>query len=226
MTNDRWHQVYGLTDTIQFNLVYDYGDIYLGVDTFASNISDSRSGYPAGTVSYPTNVTWPIKLEQSARQMIRINHSINADWIQLSSSWIDRQSNPWRYNPNREFAHIVHGYANVRPKNSIQISRAFLIAVIVGNATKLAVMIGVLLFVKNNDFLVTLGDATASFLRQPDSETQRLCMLSRDEMVDRLKKAVPGRGDSTVANKDTWAKRFRRYSAALDRDRQIGSYFV
>jgi hypothetical protein len=79
--------------------------------------------------------------------------------------------------------HVAHAFSTiVRPQSRIQVSLDFMIVVIVFNVLKLAVMVWVLA-TDEHDYIVTLGDATASYLRRPDPTTKEQCMLNRKEIL-------------------------------------------
>lgn len=68
----------------------------------------------------------------------------------------------------------------------IQISFHFLLVVSIFNLIKLLVMLWVLQ-TDRSSYLVTLGDAAASFLETPDPCTYAKCMLGKDEVLVRLR---------------------------------------
>lgn len=85
---------------------------------------------------------------------------------------------------------------------------------------------------EREDYIVTLGDGASTFLRQPDATTERMCILSKPEIIrevsgasqsfrydDQLERLVSQLGKQ-------WTKRDTTYSNALNRDREIGSYFM
>jgi hypothetical protein len=66
--------------------------------------------------------------------------------------------------------------------SSVQVSLYFLIVVVLFGLLKLAVMTTVLL-TDRSAYLVTLGDAAASFLKRPDPYTAGKCILGRQEIL-------------------------------------------
>lgn len=57
-----------------------------------------------------------------------------------------------------------------------------MLVVIICNIVKLIVMLLTLLD-RNNDYMVTIGDAIGSFLKAPDKTTSQLCTVSREGML-------------------------------------------
>jgi hypothetical protein len=106
-----------------------------------------------------------------------------------------------------------------------------MVIVIVCNATKLSTMLWIV-SVERKDYIVILGDGAASFLGTPDPSTERLCVLSKPELVREIKSSAPGERHndqlSRLVNqsKQTWTKQFSTYSNALNRAREIGCYFI
>jgi hypothetical protein len=90
------------------------------------------------------------------------------------------------------------------------------------------------LFTKKSDYLVTVGDSAASFLECPDPSTERMCIMSRDEIIDVVSdehcNGKVRHNDELAAmvqrSRRTWTKQYRNYTSALDRDRQVGSSFM
>ena len=54
--------------------------------------------------------------------------------------------------------------------------------VIAFNASKVVILIGIFLFVRENP-LATMGDAVSSFLQRKDETTSGLCLMSRDQIA-------------------------------------------
>lgn len=130
------------------------------------------------------------------------------------------------------YMHIVEARARIVPSSTrIQLSLLFMIIVIWCNAVKLAVMVWVL-FREHSDFIVTLGDAAESYLRQPEPTTERMCAFSKEVILSTIESdKVNYRkrdmlGDLLQDIYGSWKKEYRTYSASLDRDREIGSYFM
>ncbi|KAF2741451.1 hypothetical protein EJ04DRAFT_480852 [Polyplosphaeria fusca] len=221
MSNAEWHHEYDGSSAYSGL----YGELCLAVDGFASSITDNLSGFPATTVDFPVNASWPLESRDPVFRLLYLNDYRGTDWIYVDLELRDFIS-------DYKFAHIVHGYAHISPKPTrIQINLPFLIIVIVCNAVKLVIMLGVLLF-EQTEFLVTLGDAVASFLHLPDPKTKGLCMLQKDAIMKRITESgheiLPGDRLHEIAaeSEETWRGGSHQYSTALDQDREVGSYFV
>lgn len=130
------------------------------------------------------------------------------------------------------FAHVARAYAkNLDTASRIQLNLTFLIIVIVCNSVKLLIMLWVVI-VERKDYLVTLGDGAASLLEIPDPTTERRCILSKPEITSEVADATLRLGhDDQLSrlvshSKKIWSKQYITYSNALNRDREIGSYFM
>jgi hypothetical protein len=85
---------------------------------------------------------------------------------------------------------------------------------------------------ERKDYIVTLGDGASSFLEKPDPTTERMCILSKPEIVREVADA-PNRArhndelsQYVKESGKTWTKQHTTYSNALNRDREVGSYFM
>jgi hypothetical protein len=111
-------------------------------------------------------------------------------------------------------AHILQGFSTILPNQSrVQISLHFMIVVAVFNLLKLAAM-ALVLITDRNAYLVTIGDAAASFLKRPDTITDRKCIFGKEEVFVTMGR-LPLHPVSTAAEakdldmrcKDTWLPR-------------------
>jgi hypothetical protein len=131
-----------------------------------------------------------------------------------------------------KFAHVPHVFVKrLATASRIQLSLTFLIIVIVCNTVKLFTMIWVV-FMERKDYIVTLGDGASSFLEKPDPTTELMCILSKPEIVREVTDA-PNRArhndelsQYVEESGKTWTKQHTTYSNALNRDREVGSYFM
>lgn len=106
---------------------------------------------------------------------------------------------------------------NVEEKCTLHFSRGILLVVIACNAIKLGCLLWTLWRYKQPT-LVTLGDAIASFLEEPDPTTRNYCMASsklvREGMFERPPVAQP------------WDHRWRFWFAASSRERWAMCYIL
>jgi hypothetical protein len=122
--------------------------------------------------------------------------------------------------------HISEGYTVDLGNNSrIQISLYFLLVVITFNFLKLIIMSGILIADRAN-YIVTIGDAAASFLEQPDSITEGRCTLNTDEMMasyggmSRTADTSPlGLRTRGKYEAKAWQLRTRRYCSSIGLDK-------
>lgn len=245
----KWKKVY---DT---NLV-SYGELYIAVTEYRSEINnDTRSGRPENwpdlaNVNEPRktqiinnwndgNVTW--NLEGSLTKelsdvdflgAITETKSASQSWLLMSYLYPRTDKATPSDNPPPKFANVPHVFAKrLNTASRIQLSLTFLVIVIVCNSVKLLTMIWVV-FVEKKNYIVTLGDGAASFLERPDPTTERMCILSKEEIVTEVAD-VPTRikhNDQLAhlvgQSGKTWEKKHTTYSNALNRDREVGSYFM
>jgi hypothetical protein len=120
-------------------------------------------------------------------------------WIDVSDVNLDA------HNPRNvtKYAHVVLGYGkNVPTKSRIQLSRSFLIVVIVCNAVKLTIMLWAL-YMEKSDFIVTLGDGAASFLEHHDPTTEKFCVFSKDAVIAEVRHRLSKQDGPQTLSTDT-----------------------
>lgn len=237
----RWIQMYD-------NTLVSYGHVGLVIDEFRTEIENkTATGRPAkwpnigileaaawnnGVASW--NLTTRLKKELGTPEFIRnitATGSISKEWIRFDRLFRLSESPQEANNPPR-YAHVSHAYAQrLDTASRIQLSLTFLVIVIVCNSVKLLTMLWVV-FLERQDYIVTLGDGASTFLKSPDPKTERMCILSKPEVVcevaeaphafkhdDQLERLVTQSGKR-------WRKQYSTYSNALNRDREVGSYFM
>jgi hypothetical protein len=163
-----------------------YDELYVTVDRWANGMNGVTINAPEVSVS---------KNETLLNQDFRNYLVIGADgeyWLNFtymySEYWTDKDSG---VEQGPKLAHIVHGHArSAPPRDRLQLSLSFLAVVILCNAVKLVVMLWVLLSMKDSDFVVTLGDAAASFINRPDPTTESFCVFSKEAVQSEV--AHPG----------------------------------
>ena len=174
------------------------------------------------------NMSEFLPIETSGSQGLIRNLTMESSaWITFDLLTKQNSSDPLK--PRPISAHVNNTYARLtRTDSRIQISRDFMITVIVFNAVKLAIMIWVLLKDKN-DYLVTLGDAIASFLEHPDATTKGMCMLGKEEMLF-MRGVIPYHTkeeqeilivDLQNRAEGKWRPQKLRYMSGLGTDRQM-----
>jgi hypothetical protein len=211
-----------------------YGDVYIAIDDYAEKVNLTRldgfvDGWPNTTerISWNSNTEWPIG-PFNFFPSLGVDGAVTQDWINfgtLKGHRFDIQS------PPPEYAHFTHAFAKhtVGTSSRIQLSLTFMVIVIACNVVKLATMLWVV-FMEKSDYLVTVGDGAASFLEHPDPTTEQMCVASRHDTMEKVQSGVKFHNDQLAAmvreSGSTWAKQYSKYSTALDRDREFGSYFM
>jgi hypothetical protein len=210
----------GWKDIYNTDYLPGYGDLFLAIDRFGFEPSQDFEAVSSSEY-LPTSI-------------LNGSKSNLGNFTRFSLPWIDYKafvnltSEPDRArNPNwPEDARIAQTLATVLTRqNRIQLSLDFMAIVIGFNALKLLVMLWVL-FTDRSEYLVTIGDAAASFLRNPDHFTAEQCMLDRDIQVYRTghQGALDPETSSWATMQErlsgVWQPTKLRYSASLPEDRQ------
>ncbi|KAF2029141.1 hypothetical protein EK21DRAFT_90038 [Setomelanomma holmii] len=153
-------------------------DLYLTIDLIGVSTSQQRN--------QSSNAA-------DLRQEFPGNRSMLAYMTHDSPQWI---SPPYTSALGYFSLHVAHAFSQKSNANSrLQISLHFMVVVVIFNAAKISIMALVLLE-DDSAYLVTLGDAMASFLKRPDSFTQKKCMLGKEELFTKLG-LLPLRPNST-----------------------------
>lgn len=179
--NTQWREPYDVTQ------VSEYDDLYLIIDRIAFSASEQH--LVRNMPEY-----WPLEIADGNQTAIRNITSESPDWIRYDQ--LGNLSRPNLLSSNDDHiyfngawpisAHVAHAFGKiVRQQSRLQTSLHSMIIVSVFNAIKLAVMIWVLI-TDERDYIVTLGDAAASFLKRPESMTIYQCTLGREEMLYNL----------------------------------------
>jgi hypothetical protein len=235
---NRWLRLYDTS-------LVSYGTLVFAVDEYRSEIENKTlTGKPNNwpNVSAEVASKWDqgdkkwgngnaITLESSNRDVLKnitATESMSRNWIRMD--WLVDQARSNKTAPNPpKFAHVSHAYAKrLNTASRIQLSLTFLIIVIVCNAVKLLTMLWVV-FMERKDYIVTLGDGASSYLERPDPTTERMCILSKPEIVREVADA-PKHNDQlsriVTQSGKCWVKQYSTYSNSLNRDREVGSYFM
>lgn len=211
LTNAQWKQAYNT------EFVSDHGDLFLVIDRIAFNTSN-----------LPTlpNISdyLPVYLEKGDQTIIQNLTVESPDWIRYdysTSSPVDKII-PVSARVKLAFAKII------LPESRIQISLYFMVTVIAFNLLKLVIMLWVL-FTDKRNYIVTLGDALATFLKHPDPVTRSKCIYGKEEMMYCLGH-VPYyvKGEERLVEEyfstrlaGTWLPRTRPYFTLISQDKQV-----
>ena len=209
LSNSQWSKTYNN------KFVSDHGDLILAID---------RIAFPTGGLRSIANLSFylPISLEKGNQEIIGRLTTGSSDWIQYQYPPTPQTVNIVSMSVGQAFAKVIS------PQSRIQISLYFMITVIVFNLLKLVIMLWVL-FTDKHEYIVTQGDALATFLQRPDMTTRGKCTYGKDEMLyhlgrapyilNREEKMIEDRFSDRLAGK--WLPRERLYFDSITHDRQI-----
>ncbi|KAH0364866.1 hypothetical protein KCU65_g6487, partial [Aureobasidium melanogenum] len=162
LTNAQWMKAF------DSDLIYEYTDLYVVSDAVGTNTGSTGS-------------------------INGITMSLNTSWPQRSSTFSTdpKTSQEWLLTEQKYFVHAVGAYAHPasasgQGETAVQLGLHFMIIVIVANLVKAIVMGSVALkagLIDGSSYLVTCGDAIASFLACPDPNSQGLSTASRSIML-------------------------------------------
>lgn len=215
LANNAWQQIYGT------QYVSEHGDLYLILDKFAFNSSQKSTNLSISDY-------YPMSMPGGQENLQNINKVGEGGWINYDALATLSNSTAYDYPTWPPLAHVTHGIAKiVTPESRLQISLTFMLVVIFFNSLKLAVM-GWILFTDKSAYIVTLGDAAASFLERPDPTTRHQCTLGKEEMLftrDRMPCVAPGNSEEldtlSLPSQGMWRPGRRECFLVLGRDRQI-----
>jgi hypothetical protein len=164
MTNSDWNNAYNQ------RYMSVYGDLYLAIDRVAFDTSQDITSR-----NMSDYMTMNLTRGQADLKLLTMESS---EWVRYNYT-----SDPSKNSTAMSF-HVAHAFSQKKAgePSRVQISLYFMIVVIVFNLLKLLIMASVLL-TDQSAYLVTLGDAAASFLERHDPTTVDKCMLGKEEMV-------------------------------------------
>lgn len=213
LTDSKWMDIYNNKH------ISDHGDVYLVIDRFAFDTVEPKSNMSMKDY-------WNGVIAGCNQTKIR-------DFTYESPPWIDYKQ--FTRLAGREVgddetwpvsAHVTHSFARiVESQSRIQLSLYFMVVVIIFNFIKLFIMLWVLIN-DDSEYIVTLGDAVASFLEYPDPTTNSMCMLGKEEMLWKIGYRPyhePEGEDSDTLNLrlgGVWLPQSLRYFASVTKDRQ------
>ena len=217
LRNDRWKQAY---DT---KLVSEYSDLFLSIDRVAFDTSNLR--YLPEFINISDYL--PSDPAKGSQELIQALTYESTEWI----SFYNFPSNASVGSPI-DSMRVNHAFAKKStPQSKIQVSLHFILIVIAFNSLKLFIMLWVL-FTDRRDYIVTLGDASATFLKHPDPVTRDKCTYGKEEMLYCLGHVPyhPKREDElleeyfSIRLSGKWLPQRRHYLTFISRDRQV--FFV
>jgi hypothetical protein len=191
------NSTYTMLNTSQWRAIYDrpfvsgYGDLYLAVDGIVFNSSTTTTSLSV-TPSY--FLPWEAKRADAHRSLSVSNILVSApnpNWVPYAAGVPTLGSENATFNSTYEegaettpaLLHTLYGFAKKSDAQSrIQISFQFMMVVIAFNIFKLFIMV-VVLVTDRRKYIVTLGDAAASFLERPEPLTSRCCLMKADQII-------------------------------------------
>ena len=238
VASDQWNRINSTTDVGKltngsysnlsggkWTTVYDneyisvHGDLYLAIDQVAFDTTQAAINPEAINIT-STYLDYNVTGDQRTLR----------DLTSESASWIRFRSQP---DPTIQWmsisAHVVQAAGEKRksPPSRVQVSLYFLIIVAVFNLLKLSVMAYVLI-TDRSAYLVTLGDAAASFLEHPDPHTTGICAFGREELLITLGhpskrpfSTPEEKSDLDLRVKGTWLSRSQSYFAPVHRSAKV-----
>lgn len=237
LSNSQWSQSYAKP----YNS--EYGDLYLAIDQIAFDTTQQLGSFSV-PYSLPGNITAsrPVVSTTTADTSSSIRASPTPQGP-MTGGELEYQSPGWvRYSPFSPptanatlqtptaptHMRVVHGFTTKSGIPSrIQISLHFMLIVIAMNLCKLVIMLYVV-FTDRSQYIVTLGDAAASFLRRPDPVTKGKCLLNNDTspfvrryapVFDTLD--VEAEYHPSRFPKNAWIPRPQRFNASIGVDKGI-----
>jgi hypothetical protein len=164
MTNTEWSSVYS-----QQYMSSSHGDLYLAIDRVAFDTSQTITN---------TYMSEYVGMNLTGGQEVVKSLAVE------SFDWIRHVYQPKDSNASISMSlHVAHAFSQKAGEPSrVQISLYFMVIVVVFNLLKLLTMASVLL-TDRAAYLVTIGDAAASFLERQDPTTTGKCMLGKEEMI-------------------------------------------
>lgn len=177
-----------------------YGDLYLVIDQISYGLNTTRE--------QSLFDIFPVKITSGS--FVQLEKPTGEGWVD-SSEWLQ---------PGQQFnsshgrnVHIVEGWTTDSGRNSrIQISLYFMIIVICFNLFKAAITVGVLTR-DASEYVVTLGDAAASYLQCPEDLTRGRSTLELDQMLLSFEERY-----ATDRGGYAWQPRRRRYCSSIGYD--------
>jgi hypothetical protein len=217
--------------------VSPFHDLYLVIDRFA--FDPSRNATIEPLMNY---LPFEIERESNSLYADLVDLTGSLPWFSLSGKQLAPvdllESSPWYSIPGKQLvprsnktwpddARIAHAFSRIVDRRSrLFISVDSMIVVISFNLVKVAILLWILVTDKS-EYLVTIGDAVASFLERPDTCTIGQCMLGKEGHLFK-------RGQRTDLHPQaddwerfqqcligTWLPNRLRYSSSLPDDRQI-----
>jgi hypothetical protein len=214
LTNSDWQTVYDVP------YVAEHGDLFLVYDGVQFDLDYGLQTAGPSNMSFQVPDCWLSETRNGSQAYIGGYRNQNG-WIPGSGTCHNNSL------PLPSLFHVRYGFGKrIAASSRIEISMMFMIIVIACNAMK---AIAMLLTVLDNrsDYLVTIGDAAASFLDKPDPITKGLCVLSKNDMLikfghEKSKTVLDYEAeDLKIRLEGRWQVRQKRYISSLSRNRQF-----
>lgn len=146
----------------------------------------------ATTNTFVPNATQNYRVIYELSSSDAYSFNITQNWpkflmVNASSSYTDAltlcDSDGWIARPSMASLHVKHAHARVRSQISgVQIGIPFLSIVILANIFK---VIGLYFALRicSSGHVITVGDAVATFLKIPEADTEKKCILSQRQVL-------------------------------------------
>jgi hypothetical protein len=166
LSNSEWRSLYSA------NYVSGLGELFLVADDVSLDIATYRSvldnTFSANSSGITDLLSATGRADNDTYLSFPVPQMTGEGWIPMKKGSV----------------HVAYAFARVvqSGNSSLEISLFFMLIVIVSNLVKAIAMLLVLLD-ERPVYLVTVGDAIASFLETPDPVTLDLCTLSKDDLL-------------------------------------------
>jgi hypothetical protein len=212
--------------------VSEHGDLFLVYDQIQFDVEYGLEQKAPSNMTFQAPDCWLPETRTGNQSNVEKYKSQNG-WIP-TGNWNQSDCNLGGdgvlYNVSLPFPsalHVRYGFGKrVTASSRIELSIMFMIIVITCNVTKAGAMLLTFLD-RDSDYLVTIGDAAASFLDKPDPTTLGLCVLSKEDMLikfghGRSKAVLQYEAEELALRLDgRWQVRQKRYISSLSRNRQF-----
>lgn len=215
--------------TYEQDYVSVHGDVVLYFDRVSFEYTQSSSHNQAiQNLTLPvigTPLATPIQRNSSDLWVKAIGHDGWTNAAVLNGNWTVP------FDGSLHLLRIQGAFAHPAVDCQIQLSLPFLLIVVVCNAIKVVCLISMLFRnpVDKDAPLVTVGDAVAGFLDDPDQSTRGYCAYSMAEYfwkTGRLKRTPAREEDGRAAKWDkrcegVWERRINNYGSAISKRKRV-----
>ncbi|KAJ4367832.1 hypothetical protein N0V86_009669 [Didymella sp. IMI 355093] len=184
LTNDQWKSYFDQDHSLE------YSGLYLVFDDFRYTNKSLNASDPLPDSFFLHGTGDDPREEYTISELMT-----PLDWFPQHTNYrpyLDIFPRAERYTSEDFELHIVYAFARPASLQSrIQLSLHYLAIVIAANVFKLVIMATVLAMNHGHSkYIVTLGDAIASFLASPDPCTEARCLLEDETLVTRLNPSI------------------------------------